>query len=621
MAGHPLFTAQRILCAELGKLVALLVAGLLLAHFPAAGASAQSYVRPDIDTVVLSGIPVPGLSGSTLSFFRAPTISPNGRTTFVAYSSNTGAAGLYAGSAPNDITLVGAQYQQAPGAAPGIKFYDASAASINASGQIAVNAILTGASNQGTWLGNPAIVGPVWMSGLPTPLPSGLRFGNVATSLSTYSAAFNDSGQVAVQTGLQTSAGVPIQNAAADWITIGNQMFLVAQTGGPVPGLPPTATFTGLGTPGLNNLGTIVYSGAFSNPAGPVNTGTGIWLSTPGYAAPVAMTGMPLPELGPDVTFHGISLNQSANGSNAHVNAAGQTVFQGQIQGSGVQTGVNDRGVWRGDLGSVCLVARTADAAPGLPVGSLFSSFPLLSVANNGAVAVLAQAGLPGAQHAGIWTGAPGDLHKVAYFGDTVSDGPHGMASIGVITSFAQNAIGEIAFQSSGGAIFGQDQFGRLHVLARPNDLIQVMPGDFRTISDLLLPVGNEFSGGPTVLNDHGEAIFLALFTDGTSGVFISNELVPLAGDTNADGIVNGQDFAQVASNWLTSGINTSDVNFDGIVNGQDFALIASNWLGTRDDAGIAAAAAVPEPATVALLIVGAITCGLLRQRKRRARA
>jgi len=70
----------------------------------------------------------------------------------------------------------------------------------------------------------------------------------------------------------------------------------------------------------------------------------------------------------------------------------------------------------------------------------------------------------------------------------------------------------------------------------------------------------------------------------------------PLPADANHDGIVNGQDIALVASNWLHTGVGTTgDLNGDAIVNGQDLALIASNWL---KSSGSASAAAVPEPAT-----------------------
>jgi hypothetical protein len=78
--------------------------------------------------------------------------------------------------------------------------------------------------------------------------------------------------------------------------------------------------------------------------------------------------------------------------------------------------------------------------------------------------------------------------------------------------------------------------------------------------------------------------------------------LTPIAGDANADGIVNGQDLAAIASNWLTSG-PTGDVTHDGLVNGQDIALIASNWLNTNSiyggGGGSGTSAAVPEPSTI----------------------
>jgi len=76
-------------------------------------------------------------------------------------------------------------------------------------------------------------------------------------------------------------------------------------------------------------------------------------------------------------------------------------------------------------------------------------------------------------------------------------------------------------------------------------------------------------------------------------------------GDTNGDGIVNGQDIAAVASNWLASGVSKpGDANHDGIVNGQDIALIASNWLATSGG-GAGASAAVPEPSAWLLAVMG----------------
>jgi hypothetical protein len=93
----------------------------------------------------------------------------------------------------------------------------------------------------------------------------------------------------------------------------------------------------------------------------------------------------------------------------------------------------------------------------------------------------------------------------------------------------------------------------------------------------------------------------------------------PLPGDANSDGIVNSQDIALIASSWLATGINPADINADGIVNAQDIALVASNWLQTSGP-GMAAAAAVPEPSALPLLLSGGAAI-LLRTCRRQVRA
>jgi formylglycine-generating enzyme required for sulfatase activity len=96
-------------------------------------------------------------------------------------------------------------------------------------------------------------------------------------------------------------------------------------------------------------------------------------------------------------------------------------------------------------------------------------------------------------------------------------------------------------------------------------------------------------------------------------------------GDANLSGAVDGSDYSLIdngALNHLTGWYN-GDFNYDGVVNGSDYTLIDNSFntqgaslageIGNTT-AQIAAATAVPEPAMMGVLTLGAI--GLLRQRR-----
>jgi hypothetical protein len=62
-----------------------------------------------------------------------------------------------------------------------------------------------------------------------------------------------------------------------------------------------------------------------------------------------------------------------------------------------------------------------------------------------------------------------------------------------------------------------------LEVLTRTGDLLEVHPGDIRTIATLgFTYLSDTGSGMASGFNDLGQLAFIATFTDGTSGVFVA---------------------------------------------------------------------------------------------------
>ena len=78
------------------------------------------------------------------------------------------------------------------------------------------------------------------------------------------------------------------------------------------------------------------------------------------------------------------------------------------------------------------------------------------------------------------------------------------------------------------------------------------------------------------------------------------------AGDANVDGGVNDDDLSLLLSNWgANPGWSGGDFNADRAVNDDDLSLLLSNWDG--------GSTVIPEPATIAMLVLGAV--GLVRRR------
>ena len=241
------------------------------------------------------------------------------------------------------------------------------------------------------------------------------------------------------------------------------------------------------------------------------------------------------------------------------LNGEGQLAFSAILAGAGV-TAANDTGFWSNGSGSFSLVAREAAQAPGADTGHLFSAFanPVFNSAGQLAFsATLSGAGVTGSNDNGIWA---------------------------------------------------QSLDGNLRLVAREGSPLAVSPGVNRTIAGLSLTGGvNTEDGRRSGFNDLGEVAFLATFTDGTSGIFVSDVARAAAGDFDGDGDFDGADFLTLQRGFGPTGTglpNNGDANADGNVNAADLAV----WQSKFGTPATAAASAVPEPGALSLAIM-ALAC------------
>jgi hypothetical protein len=489
--------------------------------------------------------------------------------------------------------------EQAPGTTAGISYTGFNPPGLNNAGQCVFFATLSGASasNAGIFLGAPGSVALLARKGSPAPAGAGVNYSNFGFETH----AINTSGKGAFSCEL-TGTGVTFENDRGLWSGAPGSVALLAREGDPAPGTGAGVTYLDnnfSGTPAINAAGQCVFHAALTGPGVVTNTNqTGLWLGAPGSVALLMRGGDHAPGTPAGVNF------LFPDGSPA-INAAGQGSFSANLTGIGV-TSDNDWGIWVGAPGNLTLLVRTGDPAPGMPAGNNFLDFadvsnvgirPALNASGQcafaghvtglgldnsglwvgapGSVTLLARAGNPApgaaagvnyssfetptinasgqsAFHArvqgsgitapndtGFWVGTPGSVAKVALEGEAAP-------GAGTGTLFGDQGGGEFAFNDRGEVAFVTSLTGpnvtsandsslwfsnaarNLTLIAREGSPLEVSPGVTRVVSGALRFAGN-FRGGsgdedgrPNGFNDQSQIAFSASFTDGSSGIFIA---------------------------------------------------------------------------------------------------
>ena len=488
-----------------------------------AGATTAQTVR----TVALSGQPAPGTpSGVVYGTFDAPALNAGGRTAFDATLTGSGVTGANQrgiwseGSGP--LALIARSGSQAVGMPNGVTYIDVFFPSaLNDAGQTAFSTFITGANYLGIWSGDSNNLSLVTHLGRQAPgTPNGVKF----DQFNYPSIVFNDAGQTAFASRLYGN-GVGASNDRGIWSEGSGSLSLIARKGSRAPGTPAGVNYLEVGAPMINAYGATAFRATLTGNQVTALTDQGIWLERSGIVALVVRTGDQAPGTPSGVKFNSLD--------GLWLNAAGQIAFGAYISGSGI----SEQGIWSGGSGSLALVTRTGSQAPGTPSGVNYSFFnsPVLNDAGQTAFrAYISGSGVTGANDQGIWSEGSGSLALVARERNQAPGTPSGVMYNELFTPVALNALGQTAFSatligsgvtaSNDLGIWATDTGGQPQLIARTGGLLEVAAGDVRKISSLDFVAGSgNGDGQPSGFNDMGQVAFRATFTDGSSGIFVSS--------------------------------------------------------------------------------------------------
>lgn len=348
---------------------------------------------------------------------------------------------------------------------------------------------------------------------------------------------------------------------------------------------------------------------------------------TNGSLRVVAGNNQPAPGLGPNVVF-GSSLDYT-------LNSAGNVAFTATLEGTGVMAGVNTQTEWLENGGSLVLVARQGDPAPGGGIYETVIYPPVFSSDGWIAFPSWLKNGVDGVTFAndhGIYMGqSQGTNIKVMREGDDAPSLPAGRKFGNVLTLPSINGSHRVAFNSSitGGAPFSESQEDSIWVTDENGDLVlvaakgqsfEVGPGDVRTITSCgpIVRGAAAQDGLAYQFNNSNQIAFTLGFSGGSTAVVVAAiGGCPTPGlDSDGDGAddcLDGcpNDAGKTSPGTCGCGVADTDSDADGLADCVDNCPAVANPAQTDTDgdgagdacdtiAGPSPGPVVPPPGPVA---------------------
>ncbi|MCV2362334.1 PEP-CTERM sorting domain-containing protein [Paucibacter sp. DJ1R-11] len=492
-------------------------------------------------TVALTGSAAPG-TGSGVSFasLNVPQLNSTGQVAFRATLSGAGVTGSNDGGIWRDGSLIVREGSAATGAGSGVSFSAFSSIQLNAAGQVAYSAALSGSNitlgknDRSLWLGNQLIA----QTGNAAPgADSGVTFASFSPG------KLNAAGQVAYQAQL-TGPGISLGTDSGIW----RDSNLVALEGRPAPGAGSGVSFSFLELEDFNAAGQVAYRANLTGTIVSSVNDVSIWrnnalIAREGSSAPGSVAGL-----------------NFGNLTSPQLNAFGQLAFQSALTGTGVVTNANDIAIWRGDT----LIARRGEAAPGTASGVSFISLLAPKINDVGQVAfggVLTGAGISPDNRVGIWR----DTTLIVRSGQTAPGTSGGVRIADIGSNPELSAGGQVSFAADlAGTGVSSANDRALYVADGVESILAARTGDALAGSTIISLATSSAS-----FNDKAQLAYQATLADGRFGVFLFTPTLHWRSGTGG----NWDD----AARW-TLGVNPSDVH--------DVIVDAASSLGITGPSG-----------------------------------
>jgi hypothetical protein len=295
----------------------------------------------------------------------------------------------------------------------------------------------------------------------------------------------------------------------------------IAETADKAAGLPAAIRYSAIEMPMVDGAGTFLFAAQLDGGSPPAGIhDSGVFLGRRGALQLVAHAGDIAPGTG------GLLWSDLLNVDEL-LRPGGRVAFSGEVAGADT---AHDGGFWAGKIGSLALVAREGDPAPGTTVtyasaGRYFQGQLHLAMNDSGTVAFrakLAGTGVTTANDTALFAGTPGALSLVARLGGVAPD-----AGAATFTKPGTESFSPPSINSSGKILFRGHLTGT-GVTATDADAIWL--GDpaaptialrgGQTVSGPAIPPNSKLIGlgaEPPVLNDAGQILFESSAFDGAN--------------------------------------------------------------------------------------------------------